>query len=315
VGGARGVVSTGLPQLIALGVIWGVTFPVARVGVAAGANPFLLVALDLLLAAVVMGSFSVASRAPRPPLRSLLVSSGLGALLIAGINLPLFWGLQSATGGTASIVYATSPILSLVVLYLLRSPVELHLRQGVALTLGLVGVVLLGVGAGGAVALGVAALAAFCLGAACQGTGAVLVGRARPTGEGHWGLTFQFVGGAVASFLLLPLLTNSYSLPLTVPVFSSIAYIGILSMVVGYSLFFGLIRSGGAVRANLVTFLNPVVALVVGVVVLGESFHAVEVGALACILLALVLLQPTSPHRAVAPAPDRGVLADARRPS
>ncbi|HEV8049549.1 MAG TPA: EamA family transporter, partial [Thermoplasmata archaeon] len=130
----------GLPQLLLLGVLWGATFPIARVGVAAGADPFLLVVLDLVLAAAVMAPVAVLTRSVRPAPRELARSAGLGAILIAGINLPLYWGLQHATGGSASIVYATSPILSLLVLYAIGSPVALHRRQLVALTLGLGGV-------------------------------------------------------------------------------------------------------------------------------------------------------------------------------
>ncbi|MGA8664289.1 MAG: DMT family transporter [Thermoplasmata archaeon] len=298
--------ASGLLPLLALGTIWGITFPVARLGVEGGADPFLLVVLDLVLAAAVLGSITLGTGSPRPRARSLLESAGLGALLIAGINLPLFWGLRVATGGTAAIVYATAPILSVVVLWMLRSPIEIHARQAAALAIGLVGVMLLGLGTSGLVLVaGLAALGAFCVGALCQGTGAVLVGRARPAGEDSWGLTFQFVGGAVASVALLPFLTTSFALPLTVPVWGSIVYVGVLSMVVGYTLFFHLIRTVGPVRANQVTFVSPVVALVVGVVALGEGFQPVEAGALACILLALVLLQPSRPGRSL-PSPVLG---------
>ncbi len=299
--------STGLGQLLLLGVIWGVTFPVARVGVEGGADPIVLVALDLLLATAVMATVARVVRGRRPAAKSLLQSAGLGALLIAGINLPLYWGLRGATGGSASIVYATSPIISLLVLWIMGSPAGIHRREGMALALGLGGVVLLGFATtGSSLVAGIAALAAFGLGAACQGTGAVLVGRARPQGEDVWGRTFQFLGGCIAAALAVPLVSRHPSLPLNAATVGSIAYVGILSMVIGYTLFFGMIRRFGAVRANQVTFLNPVVALLVGVLAFGEGFEPLEAAALACILLALALLQPTaprpSPARAAAPS-------------
>ncbi len=244
-----------------------------------------------------MATFAVLGRGRRPGAKSLLQSAGLGALLIAGINLPLYWGLRSATGGSASIVYATSPIVSILVLWAMGSPAGIHRRQGVALALGLGGVALLGLAAtGGSLVVGLAALAAFGLGAACQGTGAVLVGRARPQGEDVWGRTFQFLGGSVVSFLVVPLVSPHPSLPLNVATLGSIAYVGLFSMVIGYTLFFGMIRRFGAVRANQVTFLNPVVALLVGVLAFGEGFEPLEAAALACILLALALLQPSTPR-------------------
>ncbi|MCI4372029.1 MAG: DMT family transporter [Thermoplasmata archaeon] len=294
----RSILATGIPQLLLLGLVWGATFPIARVGVDAGANPFLLVALDLLLAAGVIGSVAIWTRTPWPNLRNAAQSAGLGALLIAGINLPLYWGLQGATGGAASIVYATSPIVSLVFLWGLGSSTGLRRRQLAALAIGLGGVVLLGVAtSGGGAALALGALVAFGFGATCQGVGAVLVGRARPHGEDHGGLTLQFLGGALASLVLLPLLSTSPALPLTAATLGSIAYVGVISMALGYTLFFGVIQQFGAVRANQVTFLNPVVALIVGVIAFGEGFPPVEAVALALIVLALVLLQPSLRHR------------------
>lgn len=282
-----------LAALLALGAIWGATFPVAEVGVRGGANPFLLVALVLGLAALVTLPYAAARRAPRPGAFELLRSAGLGALLIAGINLPLYWGLRTAAGGTASIVYATSPLLSILALRALRSPVEIGRRQAAALGAGLSGVVLLGWATVGASLLaGVAALAAFVIGASCQGTGAVLVGRARPHGEGPWGLGAQFVGGATAAFVALPWLGGRIAFPLTAPVIGSFLYVGLVSMVVGYSLFFLLIDRVGAVRANQVTFLNPIVAVAIGTALFAEPFRPLELAALALILAALYLLQP-----------------------
>jgi len=75
-------------------------------------------------------------------------------------------------------------------------------------------------------------------------------------------------------------------------VIGSVAYFSLASLVLGYTIFFDLIRRAGAVTANLVTFLNPVVALAVGVVAFGEMFQSVELVGLGIVLLALVLLQP-----------------------
>ncbi len=292
--------------MILLGLLWGVTFPVARVCIDAGANPFLLVAVELLLAAGVMAPVAYLTHTGWPRARRLVQSAGLGALLIAGINLPLNWGLQFATGGEASIVYATSPIISLVVLWGLGSAIHVYRRQLLALGTGLAGVLLLGLASvGGSRIDGLMAMAAFGIGAVCQGTGAVLIGRSRPQGEDHWGLTFQFLGGAIAAFLVLPLVAPSPAFPLTGAVLGPVVYLGVVSMVVGYTIFFGLIREYGAVRANQVTFLNPVVALFVGVVAFGEGFEPLEAAALALIVLALVLLQPS----------ERRTLPDSRAPT
>jgi probable blue pigment (indigoidine) exporter len=294
----RSASASPIPRLLLLGVIWGATFPIARVGVDGGANPFVLVAVVLFVAAAVMAPIARMTHTARPKWRKALQSAGLGALLIGGINLPLYWGLRFATGGDASIVYATSSIVSLVMLRLIGSPTGIRRRQVAAMALGLGGVLLLGIApAGGTLMVGAAALAAFGLGATCQGVGAVLVGRARPHGEDRWGLTSQFVGGGIASLAILPFLAPAPAFPITAATLGSVAYVGLVSMVVGYTVFFDLIRGYGAVRANQVTFLNPVVALIVGVVAFAERFEPLEAVALAMILVALALLQVRSRPR------------------
>jgi len=75
-----------------------------------------------------------------------------------------------------------------------------------------------------------------------------------------------------------------------------VAYVGVASMAAGYAVFFDLIRHHGAVGANQVTFLNPVVAVVLGVVAFGEPFAVEEVAGLALILIALALVHVPSPR-------------------
>lgn len=292
-----------LPLLVLLGVLWGLTFPVSRIGVASGANPFLLVAVDFALAAGVMAPVAAVRRAPRPSGRSLVESAGIGALLIGGINLPLFWGERFATGGAASIVYATAPMLSLGFAVLLGTGERVGRTTVAALALGVLGVGVLTLASGSAAVTSPWGLVAFGLGATCQGAGAVVLMRRRPAGEGPWGETVQFLGGGLASLVVVAALVPHPSLPWSVPVVGSVLYVGVVSLAIGYAIFFELVRRYGAVGANQVTFLNPVVALAAGVVAFGEPFAVEEVVGLALILLALVLLhRPGRRPVAVGPA-------------
>jgi len=295
--------STGsrLPLLVLLGTLWGALFPISRLGIDAGANPFALVTVDFLLASGTAIVLAVVVRAARPRLASLAESAALGALMIGGINLPLFWGEQFATGGVASIVYATSPAISLLVLLAARRaprPSGAHLA---ALAMGLAGVLVLSLAAGsGGPVTNPWGLAAFALGATCQGVGAVLIAVRRPHGEERWGQAAQFTGAAAAGLVTMGFLSAPFVLPVVAPVVLSIAYMGIVSLVVGYSLFFRLIREAGPVAANLVTFVNPVVALALGVFVFGESFRLAEGFGLVLVLVGLALLE--RPDRPPTPA-------------
>ena len=293
-----------LPRLVLLGVLWGATFPISRLGVDAGASPFVLVTIAFAVAAAVTAPVAAALRSPFPSGRSLAESAGVGALLIGGINLPLFWGERFATGGVASIVYATAPMVSVAFVALLGTGERVGRRGGVALALGLGGVAVLALASGGAAISSPWGLVSFGVGAVCQGAGAVTLGRLRPRGEGPWGETFQFVGGGALALLVVAVAVPRPTVVWSAPVLVSVLYVGLVSMAIGYAVFFDLIRRHGAVGANQVTFLNPVVALVLGVAAFAEPFAVEEVGGLALILLALALLHlPRSGERQAVPPP------------
>lgn len=309
-----------LPRLVVLGILWGATFPISRLGVDAGASPFLLVTIAFAIAAAVTAPVAALRRSPFPSGRSIAESAGVGALLIGGINLPLFWGERFATGGVASIVYATAPMVSLGFVAMLGTGERVGQRGAFALVLGLAGVAVLALASGGAAISSAWGLASFAVGAVCQGAGAVTLGRLRPRGEGPWGETFQFVGGGALSLAVVAIAVPKVALVWSPPVVVSVLYVGVVSMAIGYALFFDLIRRYGAVGANQVTFLNPVVALVLGVVVFAEPLAAEEVGGLALILLALALLHLPRPgaRQAVppsAPAPSPAGGEEHRSPS
>lgn len=286
-GGPRNLALLGL-----LGLLFGASFPFARLGVQAGANPFILISLDLALAAGTMAILSSTTHGVWPTGRELATSVGIGALLIGGINLPLFWGVQYASGGAAAIVYATAPLVSILAGMILGNRLGLSVRQSAALGLGLLGVVVLVLtSAGTGVLTDSWAIAAFGAGAVCQGTGAVLLARVKPNGESRWGLTFEFLGAAVVAVGFASFLAPHATLPAVPAVFVSIAFLGFGSLVGGYLIFHDLVRRWGPVRANLVTYLNPVVALVIGVAAFREPFQAFELIGLAIILVALLLLQ------------------------
>lgn len=289
---SNGVRSRSLALLGLLGVLFGASFPFARLGVAAGANPFILISLDLGLAAGTMAILSWITHDRRPAARELAKSVGIGALLIGGINLSLFWGIQYASGGAAAIVYATAPLVSILAGLILGNRAGLSMRESAALGLGLLGVVVLVLtSAGTGVLTDSWAIVSFGVGAACQGTGAVVLARVKPNGESRWGLTFEFLGAAVVAVGIAALFAPHTTLPAVPAVAESIVFLVFGTLVGGYLIYHELVRRSGPVRANLVTYLNPIVALAIGLAVFREPFQPFELVGLTVILVALLLLQ------------------------
>jgi drug/metabolite transporter (DMT)-like permease len=90
----------------------------------------------------------------------------------------------------------------------------------------------------------------------------------------------------VATVILLPGVV--LSVPATPPsllVLISLVVLGVACTAVGLLLYFFLIRQAGAARASIVTYINPAVAVLLGVAFLHESFHVNSILGLLLILM------------------------------
>ncbi len=104
--------------------------------------------------------------------------------------------------------------------------------------------------------------------------------------------------------------------PGTVPsaaVLGSLAGLGVLCTAVAFILFFGLIAEVGPARATVITYLNPAVAVTLGVVVLGEPLTPQIVGSFVLILAGSVLATRQGRESGQTPLPAAGPVRDAAR--
>ncbi len=76
-----------------------------------------------------------------------------------------------------------------------------------------------------------------------------------------------------------------------------------------FVLYFRLITEAGPVRATVITYLNPAVAVALGAAVLGEALTPAIVISFALILAGSVLATRSTPHHARLPAPAQPSLA------
>src|SRR5438132_2361434 len=95
----------------------------------------------------------------------------------------------------------------------------------------------------------------------------------------------------------------AFQLPSSLPsgrVLASVAALAIVCTALAFVLFFELIAEVGPVRATVITYVNPAVAALLGVVVLSESFTAGMGAGFALVLAGSVLATGASRQRAVA---------------
>lgn len=186
-------------------------------------------------------------------------------------------GQTSIQSGLASILNATTPLFTVVVMACAGEE-KLSVRRVAGVVAGLVGVTILQAGrfefSNGE---GVGIL--LCLMAALSyGLSALLARRMLPDSPPLGTATFQMIASAVMMIVVAGFADRPWQLPM--PGLSTcLAVIGLagLSTALAYIVFFQILRRCGATNVMLVTLLIPVTAILLGVLVLGETISSREV--------------------------------------
>ncbi|HMI21420.1 MAG TPA: DMT family transporter [Gaiellaceae bacterium] len=273
------------PYIAALAALWGASYMFIKVADRAF-EPATMILFRLVISATLVFAVLASQRGLGPAIEGMrrLGWQGFGLGVVNGaIPFTLIaWGEKHIDSGVAAIANATVPIF--VVLLAVRfQPSErvTGLRLG-GFLLGLVGVgVLAGIhprggwwGAAGTLAVVVASLA-YAIGSLWAQR---LVARtsALPLA------TASMIGGAI---VLLPL--GLAQLPSQVPGWKetgSVLALAVLGTALAQIILYRVLRSDGAARVSLVTYLLPVTALFYGVTLLGEPLTVEELVGMALIL-------------------------------
>ena len=275
-------------------LLFGGTFVAAKAGLAYF-PPLLFVALRYDIAAVVMlayvgltGSRSALLPQSRGDVASILAT---GVLAIGVTNALLFVGQQYVSSAVSSIIYSLNPIMTPVFAAALLSDERLSRRGAAGMGLGLVGVGLVVSPdpanlLGGAVGKGL-----LFAGAISAALGAVLIRRADSGLSSPvriaWGLP---LAAALSHLLAWASGESAAAITWTTDALLALGYVSVFAGAVAYVAYFGLIDSAGAIRANLIFYVVPVVSTLGGWALLGETIDALAIAGFLTIFAGFAVL-------------------------
>jgi drug/metabolite transporter (DMT)-like permease len=277
-----------------LALLWGGSFVAIEVGLAYY-PPVLYAAYRFDVAALALLSYVLVTEdAPLPRSRGDLAAIGFsGGLSVAANNALLFVGQQYTTSGIASITYSLVPIATATVAALWVGGSDLDARGAVGVVLAFVGVGLVAqpdpANLGGGVAVGVGLIA---VGVVAVAVGSVGLRTVETTFSSialtGWAMAF----GAVAIHGLSLALGEGQRLPAAAPrALAALAFLGLCSSAVAYTIYFTLLDRLGPFEINLVSYVVPVVATVAGAVLLAEPVTPFTVAGFAVIVAGFGLLK------------------------
>lgn len=280
-------------MLLFLSVLWGGSFFFIAV---AGKQipPLTMVLMRVSLAALAL-HIVLRLRGQALPASGAALFAYLGMCLLSNV-IPfslIVWGQTRIGAGLASILNATTPIFTVLVVHFLTTDEKLNWHKAFGVLLGFAGVVVL---------MGGDALSG--LGGNIPAQLAVL-GAALSYGfSGAFGRRFARMGikplevaagqTSASTMIMLPLallVDQPWNLPVPGwPALGAVMALALVSTAFAYIIFFRLMASAGATNVGLVTLLVPVTAILLGALILGESLRSNHFAGMALISLSLIAI-------------------------
>jgi drug/metabolite transporter (DMT)-like permease len=253
----------------AMALIWGVPYLFIKQAVDSY-SPAAIVAARTLLGALLLLPFALRQKALRPAFAKIGWVLAFGAIEMAGPFLLLGHAEQTLPSGLTGLLVATVPLFAALIALTGGDRSVLRPSRAIGLIVGFAGVAVIVAGPGLAIAGGAAliALGELLLVALCYAIAPFIVARKLSDVPAMGTITLALF--AVGVFYLPIGLLTQHEVPTVLSTISLLS-LAVLCTAVAFVVFFALIARVGPVRAPLFTYVNPVVAIVLGVIVLGEQ--------------------------------------------
>jgi drug/metabolite transporter (DMT)-like permease len=251
----------------AMCVIWGVPYLLIKVAVE-DVSPSMLVLARTGIAALLLLPIAAARRELR-----VLLPHWRPVLAFAAIEIALPWVLLGSaetriSSSLTALLIAAVPLVGTGIALVTVPRERLTLDRALGLALGLAGVAsIVGLGIEGASTV---AIVQVLLVAVCYAVGPVILQR--------WlsdlpplGVIAASLGVSALVYVPITAVAGAGTAP-SADALASILALAVVCTAIAFLVFFALIAEIGPVRATVITYVNPAVAAVLGVLVLGEDF-------------------------------------------
>jgi drug/metabolite transporter (DMT)-like permease len=229
--------------------------------------------------------FLWAKGSPHPTSRQWLWSAVIGVFLMLGGSAGVAWAEQWVSSGMAALVIATTPLWTVLFAGIWkRWP---NAWEWAGLIIGLVGIVVLNFdGDLRASPLGAAALV---LAAMSWAFGSAL-SQNIPIPKGMMAGAAQMIAGGFIVLIVSFLIGERITVMPTWRSISAVIYLGVFGSLIGFTSYVYLL---GRVRPALATsyaYVNPIIAVLLGIWILGERITMIGVSAMAIIVVGVILV-------------------------
>ncbi|WP_461110199.1 DMT family transporter [Streptomyces calidiresistens] len=308
--GGTGSLRSGL-RVVVLALLWGSTFLWTEVALR-GFSPLQVTFIRCVLGALVLTAVCCATGRGMPRGVTVWRHITVAAFFCNALPFALFgWGQQTVDSGLAGVLNATTPLWSIVLGLALGSERGLRPARAAGLLLGFAGTIVLLAPwqGGGSIGWGALAIlgAAVSYALAFTYMGRTLVGKGTPTISLS---AAQLIAASGLTAVVMPI-GGLESIDPGPVVLGAAVVLAVLCTAITFHLTYRIINDEGATNAAAVGYLLPVVAVLLGAVVLGENPGIRGVVGMVVILVGVGMTRGSGPTAASAAPADDGAVGGA----
>ncbi len=281
-------------------IVWGTTYLAIRVAVET-IPPFLLTAIRFTVAGAVMMGVAAwrGERFPRD-VRTLANLVVVGFLMVGVGNFSVIWAEQWVPSGFAALFVASAPFWMAIIEAFRSGGERIDMQGGLGMLLGLSGVAML-VTPGGAGAVWdvhfVLGALAIQLGSLCWQLGSV-------RGKYHLkhvplmaSASLQMLFGGIIVGIVGIAIGEPSRFVITPRTFAALAYLTFFGSIIAYSAYVYALAHIRTTKMSLYAYINPVVAVILGWLILREELTWISIVAMIIILGGVALVQTAGMRR------------------
>jgi len=284
---------------VAVCLIWGTTYLGIRIALET-IPPLLMAAIRWIVAGGVLIVLLKVRGVQMPQRREWPALAVLGILLLGFGNGAVVWAEQTVPSGLTAVLVATSPFWMVGIDALMPDGERLTLRRTLGLIVGFCGIVMLvwpeiRVGEGGRTFLaGVISAQIACIGWAVGSSYARRRGRGHAKEENVLATAaFEMLFGGVALLAVALVMRENTRLAFSPRSAGALVYLTFVGAVAGFSAYAYALKHLPVATVSLYAYVNPIIAVVLGTLVLQEPFNVRMAAAAAVVLTGIALVRQT----------------------
>ena len=290
-GPSRGALIAGFATIY---LVWGSTYLGIRVAVES-LPPFLMASFRFLVAGGALLAWLRLRGQPWPTLEQWRVNAIIGIFLLLGGNGGVTWAEQFVPSGITALIIGVGPLFVVLTEWAWPGGKRPTAATFLALGLGFAGVTWLAApwetASGAALHLG--GVAAILLACASWGVGSIYSRHVKHGASPLAAAALQMLGGGVALGAVALLHGDFRGFdPAAVPAraWGAVAYLIVAGSLIGFSTFAWLMRHSTPARVATYAYVNPLVAVILGWLILGEPVTSRVLFAAVLVVAAVVLI-------------------------